>query len=305
MGSSRNAVPDAWEDDWETQADKQEAQPTQEAPPPAPMTRAERRAQHAETNRKLWESADNRETFHFVEATSNVPLASTFKPQVKVLSRKPPPTVARRVDPVTGAISQLSVRDDDDDDEAGGRAKAVQPTPEEIRARQQREREEKQKRYDEARAKIFGESNPSSGATSPAGAGTVTPPRTDARGGQRGGRGRGRGRGGAGPSRQQHQHQQQQQHQHQQQQDEGGRRPGSRPETPRAGAETRELYDPNFAPKPGFALQRRGDGSAPQSGRNSPKDLQEQPRPAIRAPRGPDGSGRGGFGFARRGSKEA
>ncbi|KAF3360339.1 hypothetical protein VdG1_01299 [Verticillium dahliae VDG1] len=189
MGSSRNAVPDAWEDDWETQADKQEAQPTQEAPPPAPMTKAERRAQHAETNRKLWESADTRETFHFVEATSNVPLASTFKPQVKVLSRKPPPTVARR-------------------------------------------------------------------------------------------------------------HQQQQQ-------DEGARRPGSRPETPRSGAETRELYDPNFAPKPGFALQRRGDGSAPQSGRNSPKDLQEQPRPAIRAPRGPDGSGRGGFGFARRGSKEA
>ncbi|CRK13092.1 hypothetical protein BN1708_002456 [Verticillium longisporum] len=279
MGSSRNAVPDAWEDDWETQADKQEAQPTQEAPPPAPMTKAERRAQHAETNRKLWESADTRETFHFVEATSNVPLASTFKPQVKVLSRKPPPSVARRVDPVTGAISQLSVRDDDDDDddEAGGRAKAVQPTPEEIRARQQREREEKQKRYDEARAKIFGESNPSSGATSPAGAGTVTPPRPDARGGQRGGRGR----------------------------DEGARRPGSRPETPRSGAETRELYDPNFAPKPGFALQRRGDGSAPQSGRNSPKDLQEQPRPAIRAPRGPDGSGRGGFGFARRGSKEA
>ncbi|KAG7131511.1 hypothetical protein HYQ45_009890 [Verticillium longisporum] len=260
MGSSRHAVPDAWEDDWETQADKQEAQPTQEAPPPAPMTKAERRAQHAETNRKLWESADNRETFHFVEATSNVPLASTFKPQVKVLSRKPPPTMARRVDPVTGAISQLSVRDDDDDDEAGGRAKAVQLTPEEIRARQQREREEKQKRYDEARAKIFGESNPSSGATSPAGAGTVTPPRPDARGGQRGGRGH-----------------------------DGGRRPGSRPETPRSGAETRELYDPNFAPKPG----------------NSPKDLQEQPRPAIRAPRGPDGSGRGGFGFARRGSKEA
>ncbi|KAM0286948.1 hypothetical protein ACHAQH_000632 [Verticillium albo-atrum] len=241
---------------------------------------------------------ETRETFHFVEATSNVPLASTFKPQVKVLSRKPPPTIARRIDPVTGAISQLSVHDDDDEEE--GKAKTVPPTPEEIRARQQREREEKQKRYNQARAKIFGESNPSSGATSPAGAGTVTPPRADPRGGQRGGRGRGRGRGGSGPSRQQYQ-----QHQQQQQQDDGGRRPNSRPETPRSGAESRELYDPNFAPKPGFALQRRGDGSAPQSGRSSPKDPQDQPRPAIRAPRGPDGSGRGGFGFARRGSKEA
>lgn len=49
-------VPDAWEDDWETQADK--VTPEVEQPEPqAPLTKAERLAQHTELNRKLWESA--------------------------------------------------------------------------------------------------------------------------------------------------------------------------------------------------------------------------------------------------------
>ncbi|EEY18774.1 conserved hypothetical protein [Verticillium alfalfae VaMs.102] len=278
MGSSRNAVPDAWEDDWETQADKQEAQPTQEAPPPAPMTKAERRAQHAETNRKLWESADNRETFHFVEATSNVPLASTFKPQVKVLSRKPPPTVARRVDPVTGAISQLSIRDDDDDDdEAGGRAKAVQPTPEEIRARQQREREEKQKRYDEARAKIFGESNPlvrdheSCGPRAP-----VTPPRNRFARGPGGRPGTCPGAGRPGTSRQENQQQQQQQ------QDRGGRRLGFPPRKPKRAPKMRKLYQPQFLAETGVPPCKGGRRSPPILGRIRP-GFQEH-RAGIPAP---------------------
>lgn len=49
-------VPDAWEDDWETQADKSMPEPEKQEPQ-APLTKAERLAQHAETNRKLWESA--------------------------------------------------------------------------------------------------------------------------------------------------------------------------------------------------------------------------------------------------------
>jgi hypothetical protein len=56
------------------------------------------------------------------------------------------------------------------------------PTAEELRIKAQREREEKQRRYDEARARILG----TSGAPSP---GAVTPPE---------GRGKGRGRGGIG-----------------------------------------------------------------------------------------------------------
>ena len=49
-------VPDAWEDDWETQADQEPIQ-TEPSPPPGPQSKAERLAQHAEANRKLWEAA--------------------------------------------------------------------------------------------------------------------------------------------------------------------------------------------------------------------------------------------------------
>ena len=49
-------VPDAWEDDWETQADK--AVQEEEAPAPQPpKTKAERLAEHRELNRQIWEAA--------------------------------------------------------------------------------------------------------------------------------------------------------------------------------------------------------------------------------------------------------
>ncbi|GFP53872.1 hypothetical protein TASIC1_0003025000 [Trichoderma asperellum] len=193
--SRAGGVPNAWDDDdWETQADRSENKETQAAPQPN-LSRQERLQQHAEANRRLWESAplflllrinsDSKETFHYVEAAGGgVPLTTAFKPQVKVLSRKP---VIAKKDPVTG-LSQLSLDDDGD----ASRAPEVQMTPDEIRAKQKRDREEKQRRYDEARAKIFGESAPSSRGSSP-GTGTVTPPRTEGRGSFRG---RGRGRGG-------------------------------------------------------------------------------------------------------------
>lgn len=56
----KNAVPDAWDDDWETQADKIASDDTQQQPEPepeAPKSKAERLARHAESNRKIWESA--------------------------------------------------------------------------------------------------------------------------------------------------------------------------------------------------------------------------------------------------------
>lgn len=56
MGKNSTLVPDAWEDDWETQADNMANEPDQPAPQ-APLSKAERLAQHAEQNRKLWESA--------------------------------------------------------------------------------------------------------------------------------------------------------------------------------------------------------------------------------------------------------
>jgi hypothetical protein len=212
-------------------------------------------------------------------ATSTVPLATPFKPAVKLLSRKPAPKMIARKDPVTG-FEQLTLVDDDlDPDEA----KKPQETPEEIRMRQQRELEEKQRRYEEARAKIFGESNPSSGQSTP---GSVTPPhggdsrQSSYRG--RGGRGRGRGRGG---------------HQIHNTQEDQSRRPVTSQPTG-----TRELFDPSYAPKPVNIVQKRNGDSSPQTVSRSGTPREDDQ--IIRAPRGPDSSGRGGFGFARRGGKD-
>jgi hypothetical protein len=56
MGKNTKTVPDAWEDDWEAQADKMVQEPEQPTLQ-APLSKSERLAQHAEQNRKLWESA--------------------------------------------------------------------------------------------------------------------------------------------------------------------------------------------------------------------------------------------------------
>lgn len=56
----QTAVPDAWEDDWESQADKvanEDQQQPQQPEPQVPLSKAERLAQHAEANRRIWESA--------------------------------------------------------------------------------------------------------------------------------------------------------------------------------------------------------------------------------------------------------
>ena len=56
--SKKSVVPDAWDDDWESQADKADAAAAAaKAEEEVKVTKAERLAKHAETNRKLWESA--------------------------------------------------------------------------------------------------------------------------------------------------------------------------------------------------------------------------------------------------------
>ncbi|KAH0595663.1 hypothetical protein MHUMG1_06840 [Metarhizium humberi] len=317
---NKSGIPDAWDDDWEAQADRGAVEDDENhqqggvsLQASQPLTKAERITQHEEANRKMWESAyvccsntlsfpspampllpllpltlpsrdATPQTFHYLEASNTVPLTSTFKPQVKVLSRKP--MIAKR-DATTG-MSQLSMDDDDGEKDP----KQPQPTAEEIRAKQKRDLEEKQRRYDEARAKIFGESNPSSRGSSP---GTVTPPRGESRHS-----GRGRGRGGGGGQRN-----------NGGTTNDGGRLPDMRRVNNQASS-GRELYDPNFSPKPDAMAQRRGGGESDGgSGRGTTlRDDQyqfqaPQPQPAIRMPRGPDGTGRGGFGFARRGGKES
>ena len=292
---ARRNLPDAWEDDWETAADKVVDEPTASGQPTL-LTKAERLAKHQETNRKIWESAyvshespnslyiDHMltrhseapaEDFHFLAANNNAPPVTTsFKPAVKLLSRKPAPQMVARKDPTTG-LEQLTLQDDEvDEDEA-----KTQETQEERKARQQRELEEKQRRYEEARAKIFGEpkSNPASGQSTP---GNVTPPLSDGAPTRGNYRGRGRGRGG----------------------NRGGNhiRTDSQEKRPVSQTNTRELFDPGYAPKPAFPLPKRNE-MGPQPMRSTTPRNEEQ---AIRAPRGPDGSGRGGFGFARRGASD-
>ncbi|ODA79621.1 hypothetical protein RJ55_05215 [Drechmeria coniospora] len=264
-------IPDAWDDDWESRVDtfaREQRQPTpQNVVDEASLSKTERLQRHAETNRKLWESADASQTFHFLEASNAVPLTSTFKPQVKVLSRKP--MLARR-DPVTG-LSQLTLDNDDDDAESDG--KGVQLSPEEIRAKQKRDREEKQRRYDEARAKIFGESAPSSPGSSP---GTVTPPRADS--GRFPSQGRGRARGGRASNFDGTRHQ-----------------PDMRRQNLPSGP-SRELYNPNHSPRQESLSRRRTPDGEPSKSSQAIKEDMYQP---IRAPRGPDGTGKG-FAFARR-----
>ena len=207
---------------------------------------------------------DQPETFHFLAARDNVPLKAEFKPALKVLSRKPAPKVVSRQDPVTG-LSQMTIEDEEEEDEE---AKKNQPTPEELRLKAQREREEKQRKYEEVRARLFGTSDTGSGNSTP---GTITPPTQIEDG--RGNRGKSRGRGG------------------------GSRQEGRRPDTQGG---TRELYDPNYTPKLGSSTTPRRVQDTSSSGRSTPRGEEQ----IIRAPRGPDGSGRGGFGFAKRGGKE-
>lgn len=71
MSAKKGALADAWDDDWESLADvlflymlaemgtdnaqKEEVKP--EPTKPVKLSKAERRAQHAQLNREIWESA--------------------------------------------------------------------------------------------------------------------------------------------------------------------------------------------------------------------------------------------------------
>jgi hypothetical protein len=174
---------------------------------------------------------------------------------MKVLSRKP---IVQKTDPTTG-LAKLAL--DDGEDEEDEERRINQPTPEELRLKAQREREEKQRRYDEARARILGTP---SGSSTP---GNTTPPTEEGKES----RGKGRGR-------------------------KADRQDIRRPDSQSG---TKELFDPNYTPKPGVTIQKR-NGDPGRQGRQTRDE--EQP---IRSPRGPDGSGRGGFGFANRGTTKS
>ncbi|KAK2626945.1 hypothetical protein QTJ16_004120 [Diplocarpon rosae] len=249
--SKNSAIPDAWDDDWELQADRADAvAKTAKVEDEVKLTKAERLALHKQSQKKLWETAEEPETPYFLAARDNVPLKQEFKPALKVLSRKPTPNLVQKIDPLTG-LAKMTLEDDDDE------VKKDQRTPEELRLQAQRNLEEKQRLYNEARARILG--TPSGSSTPRA----TTPPTEEGKAG----RGRGKGRG-------------------------TGRGETSRPQSQSG---SKDLYDPNYTPKPGATIQKR-NGEASRSGRSTPKDEDH----IIRAPKGPDGNGRG---FGNRGGR--
>ncbi|KAL4867020.1 hypothetical protein BDV12DRAFT_128037 [Aspergillus spectabilis] len=270
--SIKQSVADAWDDDWESQADKLDTEPT--PPPPekkvsSKVSKAQRRAQQMEFNRQLWAEAESPQTFHFYEATSDVPLKQEFKPTVTVLSRNPQIATRQSSSGVGAAavgLGRLDLNADDSDDE-----KPPEPTPEERQAMALRNREEKQRKYEEVRERLFGTpSAPTSGASSPR---SATPPRNEGRGK---GRSRGTGR-----------------------ENSNNNNRGARDQSAASG-KSKQLYDPSSPSRPTSAHARR---DRPQSGERSLSDQPQSPhQQPIRNPRGPDSSGRVGF-RAHRGAK--
>ena len=242
------------------------------------VSKAERRKQHAKENRQLWDLAESSQDFHFLSAKGQPPLKSDFKPAVKVLSRKPQARILRAKNDPTDGVASLTLDDEDDSEEE--MRKQQELTFAERQAKAQKDREEKQRKYAEVREKIFGTSDAGSDRAvnrpvSPRGGQSTTSQNSkiaNRRGRGRGGRDRG-------------------DNQNNSSTDQSPSRPIS---------QGKQLFDPTYSPKPtSIYVQKREVISNENTSRPStPGDGQP-----IRAPKGPDGSGRGGFGFVNRGDR--
>ena len=271
-----------------------------EKKPTTKQSKAQRRAQQAEFNRQLWAEAlvspppeslcshvnsRNREgptqTNYFLSTRNVAPLKQEFKPPPVLLSRKGPPTIVQqRQKPIDAQLGSVNLdtkeESSEDEDELAAREKERVVRKEQAK----RDREEKARKYEERRQELFGTTN-SAGAAATGGMNgrpnsrsgnsspNLTPPASRSATPNRG-RGRGRGRGGLNQVQTQPQ--------------------------PHRNSQSRqqELFDPGYTPKPD---SWRGSG---EQGLKEDKGVQPD-----RQPKGPDGSGRGGFGFAARGGSLA
>ncbi|KAF2691256.1 hypothetical protein K458DRAFT_287579 [Lentithecium fluviatile CBS 122367] len=247
MPPKKSIPASAWEDDWESIADKQDVTDEKGEPaPPVKLSKAERRAKHAEFNRQIWESAENPEPMLFLEARNNVPVPAPFKPAVTLLARKPPLQVLSRNGPTAG-IAGLSLEDEEDSEEE--RRKKNEADFEERKARAQKERAEKERRYAEAREKIFGSpaaSDESRGAS---------PNKST--------RGKGRGRGGR-----------------------DSQPRSSNEQSPARLPAARQLYDPSYTPKPGYVQKKDSSRPSTPNGQEKPIREPRGPQSSVRGGRG-------------------
>jgi len=123
------------------------------------LSKAQKRAQHLEQQKQLWDSAENPDRFHWLETQGVVPLKQEFKPQLTLLSRKPvAPTIVKK-------DGSNGVADEGDSEEEDRKKRASEL--EERKQKAKLEREEKQRKYAEARERIMGTSSPTPAPASP------------------------------------------------------------------------------------------------------------------------------------------
>lgn len=220
------------------------------------MSRAERKAQHQEFNKQLWQAAEDPEPSYFLQAKGVAPVNSDLKPQVKVLTRKPAPQIAKR-------MAGLDLQDEDDSEEEERKKQEASLAERQRKAAE--ERKEKERKYAEVRQRLFG--SPES-SRDPSASRNATPSNRGDRNSRRGNRGKGA-----------------------RDSPRSSQATSSADQSPaRSTYQPKQLFDPAYEHKP-----------RPLSSPRSAASRDEQP---IRMPRGPDISGRGGFGFAPRGGKD-
>lgn len=208
------------------------------------------------------------ETFHYLEAKSNVPFKQEFKPAVTLLSRKPQvasrPPESTGLESATARIGQLGLTTEDHSDDSDADNKPPEPTPEERHAIALRNLEEKQRKYEEVRERLFGSpSAPTSGSSSPR---SATPPKQSGEG-----RGKGKSRGG------------------------GGRDNRNKRDSSTASGKSRQVYGPGQSPKPGPTFLQKEE--------KQPTREQQLPRQEFRNAGGQEGNWRGGPKLATRGTR--
>lgn len=270
--SKKSAVPDAWDDDWVNAADVRHylrmqdsegviltvtQKPETITPQPAPkLTKSERKAQHQELQKQLWDTAENPGRNIWLETQGVVPLKQELKPQMTLLSRKPAPRLAKKAGGLGAGIADLSVQDDEGDDSEEEARKRREVEFEERQRRTKVEREEKQRKYAEARERIMGSSGPGSPAQ-------ATASRESSQG-----------------------------------------RDTRKPRPRVNGSKVSRPVSADQSPAPPLALGTPSGGllfDPDDMGRRIPKPNTPTLNGPARQPRGPDASGRGGFGFGGRG----
>ncbi|KAK5114839.1 hypothetical protein LTR62_001996 [Meristemomyces frigidus] len=157
--NNKSAVPNTWEDDWATVPAP--VAKTSSPAPPVKLTKAEKRAQHQELQKQLWDTAENPTRTFWLETQGVIPNKQELKPQVQLLSRKP--QLAKRGDGANGT-GDLSI--DDGEDSEGERKKKAEADFKARQIRAQIERDEKVKKYAEARERIMGSAGSATSAAS-------------------------------------------------------------------------------------------------------------------------------------------